>query len=68
MVKNVDISNMNLNGCPQSVRREIEAMRDDYLERGSTSRELRPQKGERDFTKYLFFLKKVLSKKNKGSK
>ena len=55
---------MNLDGCTQSVKREIEAMRDSHLEHGGgESREFRPQKKERNFLKYLFFLNKVLPKK-----
>ena len=48
---------MNLDGCPKSIRKEIVAMHDKYLETKDGSRELRVRKKKKvNIIHYLFSL------------
>jgi hypothetical protein len=57
---------MNLDGCSESVKKEIIAMHDQYLENGDRVKELRLEKKKSYIMRYLFFKLKVLYKKYNG--
>lgn len=57
---------MDFKGCSQSIRKEIEAIRDNYLEEGYESGELTKEKKESNFSKFLFFFSKILINNNKA--
>ncbi len=59
---------MDLEGCNQSVKKEIVAIHDQYLETKDRTRELRLQKKKVNIIRHLFLLAKVFRNKTKLQK
>lgn len=68
MIIKVDIRNMDSGCYNQSVKKEIIAIHDQYLETGDRTRELRLQKKKVNIIRHLFLLAKVFRNKTKLQK
>ena len=55
----MDMNNINMDGCSDSVKRELESMYDTYLESGEQVRTSHKKKKKRNFLQYLFLLTKI---------
>ena len=64
----MNTSKMNSIGYSQSVRKEIEAIHEAHLEKGSNRQMLQRQKKESTLCRYLLFFSKLSLKNNKASK